>query len=286
MRRRHKITLRPQARRDRNRRFLIGISAIAVIGSLSYAVRRLPRDAFRPSTWLARLPAPDFLRVERVSVSGAPAAVESDLDGFLSGLEGKAWAPWAPGGAERALVDRFPYLETAEADRDWSAKTVAVTVMLRTPIARVTRGGSEAGWLAEDGLLYDAPAGAYPPLELPRVELGDMTAPSLPALGEFVKAAGTELPARLARVAFRSPEEGWNVTVADGTTLLWGGLDWTREKLSRLKQVLGDAGPRFGAGLTADLRYFEDGKILVRPAAASAALKGSPGLAGPGARTR
>ena len=77
-----------------------------------------------------------------------------------------------------------------------------------------------------------------------------------------------DLPAPLARVGFRDAYEGWEVAFADGTVVLWGGLDWTREKLSRLREVLSD-GRAEAAPVLADLRFFEDGRVLLRPLAAA-----------------
>ncbi|MBI4347031.1 MAG: hypothetical protein HY553_09265 [Elusimicrobia bacterium] len=236
------------------------------MATLSFVVRRLPH----PSTWLSLVPVPELFRVERVVSHGAPEAVAPLLDAALAERAGRPWSPLEGAAVEEALLARFPFLEAASADRDWSARAVTVTVLLRTPIARARRNGRDAGWLAEDGLVFEAPAGAYPPLDVPEADLGTLTDPRLPALAELVRRAATELPSKTSRFAYRSAEDGWLVAAADGTTLAWGGLDWTAEKLSRLQQVLGDAAPRFGGGLTADLRYFEDGKILVRPAPSAA----------------
>ena len=60
-----------------------------------------------------------------------------------------------------------------------------------------------------------------------------------------------------------SSEEGWEAKLKDGTRVLWGDLRWTDEKSARLREVLDDAGAP-GKRLTADLRHFEDGRILVR----------------------
>ncbi|TPW19960.1 MAG: hypothetical protein FD126_2166, partial [Elusimicrobia bacterium] len=103
---------------------------------------------------------------------------------------------------------------------------------------------------------------------LPRVELGAFPAGGdLGGLARLVLSAGSEgaLPAKPLAYAYDARERGWTVTLEDGTTLAWGGLDWTEEKLRRLREVLADAAGRVPKGFTADLRYFEDGRILVRP---------------------
>ena len=55
--------------------------------------------------------------------------------------------------------------------------------------------------------------------------------------------------------------------LADGTKVLWGRLEWTREKLSRLSEAVADARSKEPGAFSADLRWFEDGKVLLTPAA-------------------
>jgi hypothetical protein len=80
---------------------------------------------------------------------------------------------------------------------------------------------------------------------------------------ETVRAPGS-LPAGLERLRFEPEDDGWIAALSDGTALFWGDLRWTRQKIERLKEVLEDAKPRFGKVNAVDLRYFADGKILVR----------------------
>lgn len=286
MRRRHKVALRPEARRERRARLAKGAAFLALASLLAYGYRRLPDGALRPANLLARLPVPDFLLVERVRVSGAPAAVSPALERALAPRAGRGWGPGTAASVEAELLERFGFLESATSDRDWSRRQVTVAVIPRTPVARVFRGGRAAGWLSDSGRVFEAPEGTFPAgLELPSVELEERSGLELPEVAAFVSQAGAQIPGGLRRVAFRPAERGcpqgpsrsagegrgegcgsgWEVTTADGTYLLWGSLDWTDQKLERLREVLQDAGARFGPGLTADLRYFEDGRILVRP---------------------
>jgi hypothetical protein len=50
-------------------------------------------------------------------------------------------------------------------------------------------------------------------------------------------------------------------------TVQWGRLEFTAEKLSRLAEALADAKRREDVPYSADLRWFEDGKVLLRPEA-------------------
>ena len=69
---------------------------------------------------------------------------------------------------------------------------------------------------------------------------------------------------RVSGMRFISSQEGWRATLEDGTSVQWGALNWTGEKLSRLREVMEDARGRGLERVSADLRYFEDGKILLR----------------------
>ena len=264
MRRRYRVATRPQERRERCTRLAAVLASLACAAALVFVVSRLPRAAFRPSYWLAKLPAPAFLRVERVSTAGLPTAPQALVDAALAPRAGRIWLPGAATWTERELLERFPFLEAASSTRDWRGRSVTFYAILQTPVARVTRGGLPSAWLGESGAVFEAPEGTYPPMALPEVDLGESGDTRLPALPDFLAAASRGLPAKPTRVV--RVEGGWSIETADGTKLEWGTLDWTQEKLTRLSQVLGDAGRRFGSGLTADLRYFEDGKILVRPA--------------------
>ncbi len=101
-----------------------------------------------------------------------------------------------------------------------------------------------------------------PELELDRLPAGR----DLAEVSRLLEAARRPqaLPSRLARLGFE-PGEGWTAVLADGTRLRWGRMRWTEEKLLRLREVLEDAVPRFGSELGLDLRYFEQGRIIVRP---------------------
>ncbi|MHB0997438.1 MAG: hypothetical protein ACYC2I_13815 [Elusimicrobiales bacterium] len=49
----------------------------------------------------------------------------------------------------------------------------------------------------------------------------------------------------------------------DGSTVLWGGFEFTRLKILRLNEVMEDAARKTGGPLRVDLRYFREGKIFV-----------------------
>ena len=141
---------------------------------------------------------------------------------------------------------------------------------LKKPIARVSRKGKPWGWLADDGTLFQAPADFFAQEERPEIDLGFEGDSQAPTVVAFLKqlSAGS-FSARLSKMEFRSPELGWELALEDGGKIVWGDLRWTAEKLERLKQVMVDARTRGRAEWTPDLRFFADGRIVLRPVSAA-----------------
>lgn len=188
------------------------------------------------------------------AVEGAPEPLAAELD---------AWLAARPGADAKAVQGAFPCLASARWRRQWLQRRRVLSVSLRAPVA-----AAAGGYLSDDGVLFSAPAGLF---EVPAVYVDPTgaSAAERKAVAAFIEAApAVGLPAPVARMRFLSSEDGWEARLADGTEVLWGTLDWTREKADRLKQVLAQSQEAGQAGWTADLRYFEDGRILMRPAAA------------------
>ncbi|MDE2509619.1 MAG: hypothetical protein KGL74_00730, partial [Elusimicrobia bacterium] len=134
------------------------------------------------------------------------------------------------------------------------------------------RRGRAAGYLADDGTVFAAPEGVYAPsgasADVGDAADGDRRAlarewPALTAPGAF--------PSPLVEMSYVSAADGWQARLADGTTALWGRLDYTKDKLARLGEALNDARGKNPGAFSADLRWFEDGKVLLRPAGQSLA---------------
>jgi len=212
-------------------------------------------------------------RIESVEVAGAPAALAGPLSRFLRGES--AGAGFSARAAE--LAQRFPALQAVHIRRDWLGHRARVEVTLRRALGRALRGGRPAGFLDPDGVVFRAPETLYPEARLV-LEVGDADAARLQALAEALDVLSRDgnLPAPMERLSYRSAYDGWEVFLRDGTKVLWGDLSWTREKLARLREALAEARGRFpgalaaassrdGVPLVADLRYFEDGRVLLRP---------------------
>ncbi len=206
---------------------------------------------------------PEAASVEVLSVTGAPEPLEDAIRGMVGWTSGDRWGLLRTRKVRRRLAERFGCLERVRSDRSWRRRTVRFDVTVRRPIARILGGG----YLGEAGRRFAAPAGVYAGVDVPELELNRLPSEKdLANVSRMLEAARRPeaLPSAIARLSFE-PEEGWIAVLADGTRLLWGRMKWTEEKLLRLREVLEDAVPRFGSELGLDLRYFEQGRIIVRP---------------------
>ncbi len=260
-RRRYRVVTRPQTRARRARAAGV-VTALAALCLVAVAVvRHLVVEL--PRTELARaLTRPGDAFIEAPEPLRAPAQVVADKAG------GSAAARAA------AVREAFPCVASADVRRSWLEKRATIALTVRAPVAAATRRGKDAGWLGEDGTVFVAPDGLCA-LKGPLVEVGDAPAAELAAVArEWARlAAPHALPAPLARLAYRSGEDGWSAELEDGTSVAWGKLEYTAEKLARLAEALADARRREDVPYSADLRWFEDGKVLLRPSARLGAVK-------------
>lgn len=256
MRRRQRVVLRPKVRSQRLQQ-RAALAAILALGagaffSLRHAAQALP-------SW-AGVKGRLSPGIESVSVDGAPEALTAELAAFLKD------APGAPAQRAEALRQKWPCLKSVAATRDWLNKSARFTVELHAGVARAELKGRPAGFLSDTGEVFAADAAFYPEARVV-VEAGSADRAQLERLAGTLRAVGRSrsLPSPLAVMRFVSAQDGWEARLDDGTTVLWGELSWTEEKLVRLREVLADARERFAGTLTADLRYFEDGKVLLTP---------------------
>lgn len=193
-------------------------------------------------------------------LQGVPADQDAAVRSFLERRPGLS-----PEEAARLLAERFPFYRSVLCERDWLARRVRLRFEPRRAVARARLSGRDAGHLGSDGVVFESP-GPWLDADLPTVELGSVPAPEREAVANALSGLRRSPNFRSLRSLSRvSSEEGWEARLGDGTRVLWGDLRWTQEKAARLKEVLEDAGEE-GKSLIADLRHFEDGRILVRTA--------------------
>lgn len=267
-RRRVRVVARPKERRRRFRS-LAAAAAVAALGGIAFlTVRKLASD----------------LKDARVPFRfGAGAADEAVVDGpepFRSLAQAEADAtPGSAGDKAQAIKARFASVSDIKVRRPWTEKKATLTLVVRRALAPATRHGKPAGFLSDDGVVFAAPEGAFS-LTAPPVEVGSADAAELKQLGRewpSLSSAGA-FPSPLAGLSFRSPDDGWEASLADGTVVRWGRLEWTKEKLLRLTEAVADAKTKEPGAFSADLRWFEDGKVLLKSLQAKPAVMGRGAL--------
>jgi cell division septal protein FtsQ len=251
-RRRVRVVARPKER-ARRARFVAAAAAVGALGAIAFVtVKRLAADFRLPLA--AASSRRDSVLVEGPEPLRKLAQAEADL---VAGSAGEK---------AEAIKARFACLADVSVSRSWSEKTAILTLVLRHPVAAALRQGKPAGFLDREGIVFSAPEGSFL-IDGPSVEVAGASAAELAALArewpELV-AAGA-FPSPLSAMAYRASEHGWEARLADGTSVLWGRLEWTHEKLARLSEAVADARAKEPGAFSADLRWFEDGKVLLKP---------------------
>jgi len=255
------VVLRSKVRRRRNRQR----AAVAAVGLLGLgAALTLFHLKGELHAWAGRLKG--LTRPAQIQVEGVPEPLRAQAVSFL-----EAQGPLSSWEAAERLRERFGWLKTVRARRGWLERGVRFELGLRRPLGRAFLGARPAGALGEGGILFEAPKGLWEAQALeafPSLEVAGAGPGALRELSEFLLALPVlSLPSPLLRMRYLSPDDGWEARFADGTSVLWGDLSLTQEKAARLGQVVADARSRFSGPLSADLRYFEDGKVLLTPGA-------------------
>lgn len=267
---RHRVRLRPKARAVRRGAVgkAAGLGTVLAALALTFAARPWERVSLPRVDWG---PLQRVFRVEAVEFEGVPEGLSKQLESAIGFVPGEAWSPVEAQRQSERLVEKFGWIEQAAPVRSWTGRRVRFLVVPRAAVASVTgqrRAGAGPVWLGEDGKVFSAPVGMVSGAALPRVDLnGWPDGSDLSEAAGLVRAVAARggFPSEPTAYSYDARERGWRLELADGTRILWGGTDWTAEKLARLGEVFADALPRLGPGFTADLRYFEDGRILVRP---------------------
>jgi hypothetical protein len=258
-RRRFRVVARPQ-QRARRARLAAAAAAVLLLGAVAAVAARQTL-----SSWRARpAAAPGRALVEAAEPFRALAQAVVDA------------APGSAAEKAAALKARFPCVADVAVRRSWGDSAATLIPELRRAVAPATLRGRPAGALGDDGAVFAAPDGVYA-LSGPGVDADGAPPEALRALARewpALSSAGA-FPSPLAALSYRSADEGWQARLEDGTVVLWGDLSWTAQKLTRLKEALADARRREPGAFAADLRFFEDGKVLLRPLGAGTAARGA-----------
>lgn len=262
-RRRYRVVARPRER-ARRARTAAAVFAVAALGGVAAVAARHAAGALGRFTTASSL---------RGLAGGGPVAVEGAPEPLRTLAQAAADAASGSARDKAAAVEaRFPCVKRASLRRVWGERRWTLTLELRRAVAPAAARGRPAGYLGDDGAVFAAPEGLYA-LSGPVADVGSAGERERRALAQAWPAltAPGGFPSPLAEMSYVSADDGWRARLEDGTLVEWGGLRWTEEKFARLGEALGDARLRGTPGaLAADLRWFEDGKVLLRPATPAA----------------
>jgi len=260
-RRRFRVVARSSDRARRARTAAVAL-ALVLLGAVAAASAR---HAFSALSRM-RLALPIASSAESAVVEGVSEPFRSQAQSVVDSVPGSA------GEKAEALRTKFPCIADISIRRPWGEKRATLVLALRRAIAVALRHGKPAGYLGERGVVFDAPIGVFS-FSGPAVDISSASEMDLKGLAHEwpVLSRPGSFPAPLSLLSYRSEEDGWEARLADGTIVLWGHLDWTQEKLSRLSEALNDAHAKDLGAFAADLRFFADGKVLLKPVGPSLA---------------
>lgn len=279
--RRHRVAVRPKVRSQRIRQ----AAAVGAIGCLAALAALTVFALRRDGAALAALGGRALPSVRVVEVAGVADPLRGEIEAYLRDNLKTA--------TSAELLSRFPALKSARLSRSYWRRTLGCEAGLRGAVGVVEEAGKPAGYLDEDGVVFAAPAGMIA-LSGPRVVLGASSENERKAVAAFLPRVlkPGALDSSLQAMRYVSPQDGWQAVFEDGTIALWGDLRFTRQKLERLREILADAREQFGGAapsgegrgtaetsslfrgaLAADMRYFEDGRVLIRPAGRPVTLR-------------
>lgn len=156
-----------------------------------------------------------------------------------------------------------PGLSSVSVGRNFFTGKARVKARPEEVVAPVLLNGATA-YLGTTGRLM--PESLYPETPAPFAVALRTQQQEAPALAAFL----TEIKP-LCGLFFRRPAvlecsgapEDCRLGMEDGSSVLWGGFEFTRLKILRLNEVMADAARKTGGPLRVDLRYFREGKIFV-----------------------
>jgi len=202
--------------------------------------------------------------VPRMMISASPAVAGIPVaSAFPKNL---IWL-WIPGSGyplQKKLCQQFSAIRAVRLSRSFTSNTITVNVDPRVPL--VTWNG--AGFDCE-GMLFAITPGTWKVMPqavfLPTARKRE--------IGHWLAALSnsTEIWTQILSIR-QDASEAIALTLKTGTVVVWGPPDQIAfsDKARVLARILDDAHKNMGGAASADLRFFEQGRIIVRPKAVRA----------------
>jgi cell division protein FtsQ len=173
---------------------------------------------------------------------------------------------WLPGSAfwlERRLTRKYSAVRAVRFDRELEANRVVVHVEPRIPLVTWNGEGFD-----RNGVLFSITPGTWK--AMPQASFAPGA--SKPELGRWVARLAAMTPLWSQVTSVRQDAYGTlELTMKTGTVVVWGLPEsgTLSRKAQILERILDDAHHHLGGARLADLRFFDQGRIIVRPKGAA-----------------
>jgi hypothetical protein len=170
----------------------------------------------------------------------------------------RLWFPWNTAPIAREMMRANSAVQEVRFDKNFLRNQIYVRVVPRTPVVQNGTQGMDV-----EGVLFPLLPGSWN--ALPRVTLNGFIPPA--DLGKWI--AAMQKQSLWKDVVAVSDDRMGDVSIdlQTGAHILWGKPEIlsVREKTTYLAQALEDAHEHLGGAAQADLRFFDEGRIIVRP---------------------
>lgn len=251
--RKQKVALRFKRReqlKDSLRTMVVRSAALAlVVGFAAGLVAG--RDSFVPR--FIHRHTPDIDVQESPSLIGLPV---------LTKLPNRRFWLWLPGSAlwlERRICRDYPAVRSVSLERSFEKNRVRIHLEPRVPLVSWNGSG-----LDQDGVLFAITPGTWDVL----AQASFLEGADKRDLGRWLfHLAGVQGFWPQVVSIHQDLSEGLSLTLKTGTRVIWGPLETgiAAHKAQTLVRVLDDAHKNMGGAARADLRFFDQGRIIVLP---------------------
>jgi hypothetical protein len=251
--RRQRVTLRFKRRQDLKNKLRVGfvrsLSLALLVGFGAGLVTG--RNSFR-SQFIQRH-TPQVEVIAPGALGGLP--VLSDLPAQRFWL----WWPGSEAWLQKRLIRKYLSVRAVHVEKNFQMNRVVIRMEPRVPLVV----WNEAG-LDRDGVAFVLTPGTWK--TLPRVELSSMTSPRQLSGWLSQLAAQPKLWGQITSVG-QDSLSNMELVLKTGAHVIWGPLEASSnsQKAQALLRAFDDAHAHLGGAARADLRFFDQGRIIILP---------------------
>jgi hypothetical protein len=250
--RRQHVNLRPRHRQELTKR----LRSLGIFAAALGVVVVLGRAVFRESAW-----APGFIRRHTPQIEFQAPATLADLPLIHTTYPGRfgLWLPGADASLRKKWMREFPAVRSISFEKRFGENRIIARVEPRIPLVRLDDRG-----LDRQGVVFKLASQNW--TGLPKANIPPQSAWA--SIGRWL-AELTRVPDFWNRVTVvtQGPRGEMWIETNTGTKLAWGSPDSDHafEKARGLSTVLKDASERLSGAAMADARFFEEGRVVIRP---------------------